>query len=172
MPDTTLKEAIKEAYASATGIIYHTFEIRHPNFTEPLRVVRDHTPLIARLELTAPENAGSDVYFAAYKFDFVKPEVSAQGVPQIQITIDNVSREIVANINAAMSSQELLKGTYREYLDSDLTGPQNDPPIHVDILSISANVFTVTAVAGFINLMNKKFPTQEYSTRRFPGLIQ
>lgn len=171
MPDTTLKAAIKEAYASATGIIYHTLEFRHPSFTEAIRVVRDHDDLTATLEATAPWNAGESVLFVGYSFDFVKPEVSPQGVPQIQITIDNVSRDIVANIELALTTTDLLRCTYREYLDSDLSGPQNDPPIHLDIITISATVFKVTATAGLVNLMNKKFPTQEYNTKRFPGLI-
>jgi hypothetical protein len=63
MPDTTLSAAIKEAYASATAIVYHTLEFRHPAFTEPIRVVRDHNDLLATLEATAPENPGEEVRF-------------------------------------------------------------------------------------------------------------
>jgi hypothetical protein len=61
--------------------------------------------------------------------------------------------------------------TYREYIDSDLTEPQNDPPIHADIISITATVATVTAVVGFPNLTNRKFPTLAYTAEQFPGLI-
>jgi len=170
MPDTTLSAAIKEAYASATGIIYHTLELRHPDFDTPIRVVRDHQDLTATLEDTAPSDPGAQVTFVGFAFDFSKPEVSPTGVPQLTITMDNVSRDIVANIELAMGSTELVKVTYREYLDSDLTGPQNDPPIHMDIISISATVFQVTATAGFPNLMNRKFPTLSYSPEEFPGV--
>lgn len=171
MPDATLSAAIKEAYALATGIIYHTLEFRHPSFTTPIRVVRGFEDITAGLEATAPLNAGQMVDFAAMAFELTKPEVSPSGVPQITITIDNVSREIISNIELSMGSTDLVQVTYREYLDSDMTAPQNDPPMSLDIMTISATPFQVSCTAGFPNLMNKKFPTQEYSAEVFPGLI-
>ena len=79
MSDDTLSQAIKEAYASAPAnvIIYHTMELWHPAFTDPIRVVRDYDDLTATLESTAPRNAGESVTFIAFNFDFTKPEVSA-----------------------------------------------------------------------------------------------
>jgi hypothetical protein len=172
MTDTTLSQAIKEAYASAPAnvIIYHTIELRHPAFTTPIRVVRDNAELTATLEVTAPVNPGESVAFQAFHFDFTKPEVSSVGVPTIDITIDNVDRAIVANIEAAISSTDMVQVTYREYLSTDLTQPQNVPPLSMTIMSVTADVFKVTCTAGFPDLMNKRFPTQEYSTEVFPGL--
>lgn len=173
MTDSTLKAAIKEAYASAPSntIIYHTLELRHPAFTSPIRVVRDYTDLTATLEATAPSNPGAQVTFVAFNFDFTKPEVSTTGVPQISIEIDNVDRSIVANVEAALTTMDLVQATYREYISTDLTGPQNDPPIHMTIMSITADVFRVKAVAGFPDLINRRFPTMEYDSETFPGLL-
>jgi hypothetical protein len=173
MTDSTLKAAIKEAYASApsNAIIYHTLELRHPAFTSPIRVVRDYTDLTATLEATAPSNPGAQVTFVAFNFDFTKPEVSTTGVPQISIEIDNVDRSIVANVEAALTTMDLVQATYREYISTDLTGPQNDPPIHMTIMSITADVFRVKAVAGFPDLINRRFPTTEYDSETFPGLL-
>lgn len=173
MTDTTLTQAIKEAYASAPAstIIYHTLELWHPSFTTPIRVVRDFADLTATLEATAPRNPGAAVTFVAFNFDFTKPEVSAGGVPQITITMDNADRSIVANIEAALSSTGMVSVIYREYISTDLSAPQNNPPISMTILSVTADVFKVTATAGFLNLANKRFPTQEYSAEVFPGLV-
>ena len=172
MTDTTLSHAIREAYAAAPSniVIYHTLELRHPAFTTPIRVVRDWADLTATLEATAPVDAGTAVTFTRFVFDFTKPEVSAVGVPQITITMDNVDRSIVANIEAAMTTTDLVQVTYREYLSSDLSGPQNNPPLSMTIMSVTADVFKVTATAGFPNLMNRRFPSTEYSTEIFPGL--
>lgn len=174
MPDSTLSQALKEAYAAAPAnmVIYHTLELRHPAFSTPIRVVRDFANLTATLEATAPANPGAAVLFVAFAFEFTKPEVSATGVPQITITLDNVDRAIVANIEAAMGSTDLVQVTYREYLSTDLSAPQNNPPLSMTIMSVTADVFKVSAVAGFPDLMNRRFPSTEYSPEVFPGLAQ
>lgn len=174
MPDSTLSQALKEAYASAPSgqIIYITLELRHSLLTEPIRVVCDKTDLEAYLEPDAPLNPGEEVFFRRYAFDLQRPEVSPSGIPTAQLTIDNVSREITAAIETVLSSSEPIKATFREYLSTDLSGPQNDPPMHMDVLEIKADVFRVTATIGFQNLMNKKFPTVSYTSDVFPSLAQ
>ena len=174
MPDITLSEAIKEAYASAPSadVIYHTLEIRHVSFATPIRVVRDKVNLSATLESTAPADPSTEVTFIGYSFDFIPPEVATSGTPQLVIEIDNVSREILANIELAMSTSDLLEVTYRAFLSSDLGGPQNDPPLSLTIFSIHATPMLIRAVAGFSDINNKKFPSEEYTAEEFPGLVQ
>jgi hypothetical protein len=172
MPDSTLSQAIKEAYASAPAnvVIYHTLELNHPSFTQPIRVVRDFNDLHARLENTAPQNPGALVDFVAFNFDFTKPEVSSVGVPQITITMDNVDRSITASIESALATTDMVTVIYREFISTNLNVPQNNPPLSMTILNVVADVFKVTATAGFPNLMNFRFPTAEYSTDVFTGL--
>lgn len=172
MTDTTLTEALKEAYASAPSniIIHPTLELYHSAFTSPIRVVRDYNDLTATLEPTAPRDPGTTVTFVGFNFDFTKPEVGSNNVPQITITMDNVDRVILANIEATMGTFEQIKVIYREYLNTDTTIPQNNPPLEMTIISISADLFKITATAGFPNLMNKKFPIVEYTTEVFTGL--
>lgn len=173
MPDSTLTQAIKEAYAAAPSnvIIYHTIELWHPAFSAPIRVVRDYTDLTATLEASAPRNASTAVTFVAFNFEFTKPEVSSTGLPEVTLTMDNVDRAIVANIEAALSTTDLVTVIYREFISSDLTAPQNNPPLSLIITSVVADLYKVTAVASFPNLMNKRFPTLEYSAETFVGLL-
>lgn len=167
MPDVTLSEAIKEAYASSPAdvVIYHTLEINHPAFSEPIYVVRDYQDLNANLE------DGTPVTFLRFAFNLVKPEVSATGVPQCTVEIDNVSRDILENVQLAMGSTALITMTYREYISTDLSGPQNDPPMTMVLSNIQADVFKVRATASFGDLNNKRFPNEEYTAERFPGLV-
>jgi hypothetical protein len=172
--DSTLSAAIKEAYASAPSdsIIYHTLEIWHPNFTVPIRVVRDHTDLEARIEAGAPRDAGTMQTFIRFAFDIVPPDATFSAVPQCTIEMDNVSREILAQIEASLGSLDPITVTYRAYLSSNLaTGPENDPPITLTVLSISATVFRIRATCGFGDLANKRFPSKDYTATVFPGLI-
>lgn len=173
MPDSTLTQAIKEAYAAAPAnvVIYHTMELWHSAFTSPIRVVRDYIDLVATLESTAPRNPSTAVTFVAFNFDFTRPEVSPSGVPQVTITLDNVDRSIVANIEAALGTTELVTLIYREFISTDLSAPQNNPPLAMTIMSVKADVFKVTATAGFPDLVNKRFPTKEYDSETFVGLL-
>lgn len=167
MPDNTLSQALKEAYAAAPAdvVVYHTLEIDHPAFNQPIYVVRDWEDLNAQLE------TGQPVTFLRFAFNLVKPEVSATGVPQCTVEIDNVSRDILANVQLAMQSTDMITMTYREYLSTDLSGPQNDPPMTMVLSGISADVFKIRATATFGDLSNRRFPNEEYTAERFPGLV-
>lgn len=172
MPDFTLSDALEEAYASAPSseVVLHTLEIRHPDFTQPIRVVRDHQDFDAYLEADAPENPGEEVTFIAMAFDFTLPEVTKSTSPEIEIGLDNVSGEISAYLDIAANSPDLIEVTYRPYLASDPSGPSMNPPLTLTIRSVTADIFRVKAVAGFADLANKKFPSQTYDTERFAGL--
>lgn len=178
MPDTTLSAAIKEAYASAPSddVILHTLEFRHPAFVDELgnptaiRVVRDHVPMVATLEASAPLDPGMAVMFLGYSFEFVLPTVEPSASPEMVITIDNVSAEIENNLSLSVASPYMIEVTYRAYLASDLSGPQNDPPMTLTVQRINANDFRVTGRASFGDLANRQFPNDDYTVERFPGL--
>ena len=180
MPDAALSEALREAYASAPSnvVILHTLEIRHPDFkddadnTTAIRVVRDQQDLLARLEASAPINAGQQVRFVAMGFELDLPPVDTMPVPEITVTLDNVSREIVRHLDAAAESQAVIEITYRPYLSNDLEGPQMDPPITLVLTEVEADVQRVTARARMMDIGNKAFPSRSYTAREFPGLTR
>lgn len=172
MPDSTLDQAIKEAYASApsNAVIYHTLEIRHSALATPIRVVRDFVDLDATLEATAPADPSTEVTFLGYAFEVVPPAVDSGGTPQLIIEIDNVSRDILAAIETAMATPALMNVIYRAFLSTDLSGPQNDPPMDLTIFEINATPMRIRAVAGFPDIINKRFPANDYTAETFPGL--
>ena len=172
MPDFTLSDALVEAYASAPAaeVILHTLEIRHPSFTTPIRVVRDHADFSAHLEADAPADPGALVTFVAMAFDFRLPDIEKSKSPEIDISIDNVSAELTGYMDMASQSAELIEVTYRPYLASDPSGPTMNPPITLVVRAVSVTIFRVTATAGFGDFANRKFPNQVYDTTRFPGL--
>lgn len=174
MPDPSLSAAIREAYASApTGtVIHHTLEFWHPAFTSPIRVVRDFEPLDARIEAGAARDAGQIVTFVPYAFDVVPPDQTSAALPQCTIEIDNVSREIVGALGAAVRAGGPIEVIYRPYLsDTADEGPDTDPPLILTLISVSADAHRIRAVAGFPDLRNRLFPFLDYSLERFPGLV-
>jgi len=174
MSDPTLTAAIEEAFAVAPSnvVVYHTLEINHVSFATPIRVVRDWNNLTATLEATAPHDPGAAVLFAAYPFNIVPPEVTSTAVPQCTIEIDNVTREILAQIDAAIATPDLLTVIYRMFISTDLSGPQNNPPMALTANAITADVFRIRMTAGFGDYANRRWPKEDYTSTRFPGLIQ
>lgn len=170
----SLQIALKEAYASVPSdeVILHTLEIRHPNFTTPLRVVKDWQDLTAKLEVDAPVNAGEYVTFLGLAFEFVPPSSTTQASPEVQITLDNVSREIGLALESAIESMQKISLTYRPYLLSDLSMPQMSPPLNMTVMSGSINMLRATLRAGFSDFANMRFPSQVYTAARFPGLVR
>ena len=158
MTDNTLSEALKEAYASTPSniTILHTLELRHPAFKDEkgnstaIRVVRDNVNHTCRLEDNAPLDGGKEVEFVALAFDLELPPVENIPVPEISLSLDNVS--------------------YRPYLSNDLSCPQMDPPITLVITEITADISKISATARMMDIGNKSFPAENYTVKKYPGL--
>lgn len=171
MPSSNLSQAWKEAAASAPAgeIIYHTLEFRHASFTAPIRVVQDYQDLIAKLEADAPNDPSAYVTFISFNFNIELPETRIGSGAEILIAIDNVTKEIEENLQAAANSVYPVQVTYRSYLKSDLTTPANLPPLTMTLKSATAGN-KVEARASFGDPANLKFPTLNYTGKQFPGL--
>lgn len=180
MPNDALKAALKEAYASAPAddVIIDTLELRHPTFLDDngdpmgIYVVRDHVNITARLEDSAPLNAGQLVEFESVGFDVDQPTVDTAAVPEITVIIDNVSRELMPYLDKAATGRDKIEVTYRPYLDSDLESPQMDPPITLTLSEVKAGVSRVTARARLLDVGNKAFPGETYMASVFRGLVE
>jgi len=159
-------------------VILHTLELRHPSFvdddgnTTAIRVVRDHADLTARLESGAPLDGGATVTFVALAFDLSLPPIDTAPVPEITVTLDNVSREIIRHLDAAVATQDKIEITYRPFLSTDKEGPQMDPPITLVLTEVEANALQVTGRARMLDVGNKAFPSETYTAKRFPGLAR
>jgi hypothetical protein len=174
-----MSKALAEAYAVAPtdSLIYDTLELRHPNFRDAtgaviaVRIVRDTQDLTATLEATAPMNPGETVTFTALMFDLVLPEESDNGVAtDLTLRVDNVGKVITRHIDAAVLSTEPVEATYRPYERSDLTGPHLDPVLTMFIKSIKVNLQWIEATASFGNILNRRFPAQDFLPDHFKTL--
>lgn len=174
MPDPTLSAAIAEAYASAPvgQVIWHTLEIHHPSFSQPIRVVCDETALDARIEAGAARDAGAVVTFVAYPFEIVLPDQSTTASPVCTLEIDNVSREIGVQLDAAILAGGAVEVIYRQYLSGyQLVGPENQPPLTMELKSVQMRRKRIRATIGFEDLLTRAYPRQTYDVETFPGLV-
>ena len=125
MTDNTLSEALKEAYASTPSniTILHTLELRHPapafkdekGNSTAIRVVRDNVNHICKLEDNAPLDGGKEVEFVALAFDLELPPVENIPVPEISLSLDNVSTEIMRYLDQAIETQDMIEMTANHF---------------------------------------------------------
>lgn len=173
-------EALAAAYATAPEdeVALDTIELLHPSFRDDngdptgVRLVNDHSNLVATLEAGAPLNAGETVTFYRCYFSFrLPPETESASLPEVELQVNNVSRLLVPYLELARTSRAPVTLVYRPYLVSDLTGPHINPPLQLTLKSIGGDMNNLTARAGYTDLSNRRFPASEYTARKFPGLV-
>ena len=166
MPNTSLEDAIKEAYAScpSSKVIYDTLEIRQTGVQSPIYIVR------ARQSVTALDENGNTLVFQPVGFQFTLPPQNDEGFRSLNIAIDNIGRAVSDFVNAAKSEEVPVEVIYRPYLSDDLTRPQMNPPLVLYLKDIQINIHQVTGRATFMDVVNKKFPSELYTRSRFPAL--
>ncbi len=183
-------EALQEAYASApiNEVILHTLELRNTSFVDDednpiaIRVVMaygEETVIggeeidgyYLTLEDDAPAEAGAEVFFTGCMFGLSLPEQSQNGLPSIEITLDNVSQQISKHLEGAVGVVAPIYITYREYLLTNKTAPA----FIINGLSmkrVKINGSKAVGTAQFNDLMNKSFPKKLYRPSEFRGLAQ
>lgn len=181
MPDPDIEAALKEAYASAPTaddeIVVHTIEIRHPIFIDDdgrptsIFLVHDHQNFTAALEADAPVKAGETVEFISLAFSFALAPVETSPTPQIAIEIDNVGRDVIDQLDAAVIDGRKVEICYRPYLAGDRTKPQMRVPPVYTLADVKAGVFRITARANTGADLGVAFPRELYKPDKFPGLI-
>ena len=180
MPDPAMSEALAEAAALAPAdeVFHDTLEFRHPSFVDEagnpdsLRIVADTEDLVAPLEAAAPIRGGQTVLFRALAFSFHLPAIEPGTTPEIEITVDGVSREMMTYFDLASASGQVLTVAYRLYLGSAVAdGPQRDPVDVFEVSEIDVGVTSVTLKARTRIDLRGAFPVRLYTAAEFPGLI-
>ena len=124
------------------------------------------------MEASAPADPGDLVTFIGCPIEVTLPEHSTSGVPEAELSVDNVSRLLMPQIRRANETTEPIMATYREYLLSRRTiGPE----LVVDGFAVRrarATLMRVSASLGFFDLLNARWPTEIYTTEDYRGLGQ
>lgn len=162
----TLSEALKEAYASAPSnvVILECIQIAHVSLMEVISLVKNNEDLDLTLE------DSSVVTFEGAAFQLSLPAKADSALQQLSIKIDNIDQRVSDFINDAKNFTTPVEITYRVYLSTDLTTPQNSPPLILYLSDVKVTQFDVTGTANFADLINKKFPSEFYTAARFPSL--
>ena len=172
----TFNEAWEEAQASCPPSVrqYDTLEIYHPSFEGiPARVVANVADdMEFTLEPDAEFDGSASVSFQACPLSFGWPEVKQAQPPQAKVSIDNVNRELVPKIRAALGIRAYISVIYRQYLSSDLTEPAYGP-VKFLLKDVQMQSTKLTGNVIVAMLSNRRIPKQNknYDYNQFPSLI-
>jgi len=161
-----ISDELKQIYTnhSDTRMFYDAIELTHVNFSPTSKyLIRANEDMTLNVDSTP-------TLFQAFPFNIVMPE---QGSDQqdIAIVLDNVSQEIIAEIESASSNPETpIKLTYRIYIDDDLD--TQITPIILYLTNIVVDNYVISATATRSDLYNRRFPFGNTAIfdRRFIGL--
>lgn len=158
---------LKRIYAGSdqAQTYVETLAFSHPAFLKSHFVTNDVVGWTFELE------DGSTQDFDPVPFELVLPTHDDQGRQDLQVSICNVGREMMEELErASVAARDPVSCTYRVFLDIPNTVPQNDPVTRLTILQVDVTFQTITAVAGRSDVLNRSFPSDIYRIDNFPGL--
>lgn len=160
------EDAIKEAFALAPAdkVILDTLEIRQGTVQPPVYLVR------ASREIYAKDENGETHLFIPVGFQLTLPAQNTEGFRALDLSIDNVGRSIMDFIETAKQYREPVEVLYRPYLSDDLNTPQMNPPLLLYLKDIQITPSQIVGKASFMELVNRRFPSELYTRLRFPAL--
>lgn len=162
----SLTAAIKEAYAVAPAakVILNTLEISQEGVQDTIYLVQ------SAHGFHAIDEDDNQVYFEPSGFQFSLPPSNEEGFKSLNIAIDNVGRRVSDFIATSLTQPVPVVLKYRPYLSDDPTAPQMVPPLTLFLKDVQITDQRVSGKATFIDIVNKKFPSERYTRERFPGL--
>ena len=162
-----LHPALIEAYATAPASVshVHTLELRHISMSEPLYLVQGYFHKEIK---TDP--AGDFIKFRACAFNFTLPATDDGGLQELTLTMDNANNRVSDFCESAMLFPAPVEIYYRPYLSTDLSTPLMEPPLRLFLKEVQVSESQVSGRAVPADFLNLKFPTELYSTPRFPAI--
>lgn len=178
--------AIVQSYAYATDDVeIATIEARHPDITDPvtgalgaLRLASvfaspaeiEGAPYFeAKLEATAPLDAGAVVPFNRAPLDIVRPEKTGAGVPQIRLRFSNIDAHIGKTLIAASKTLTPVALTFRCFTMATRLGGHPEVIDGFELVNPILTGALVEITARAPDVINIPFHGQYYD-QRFPLL--
>ena len=161
--------AIKEAYNVSSDVILSTLELYHSSWSNPEYVVNDTEDLSGYIESSSSRNPNTLQTFLKCAFAIKLPD-SSEGLPEMEITIDNVSAELMPQVLLALGNRSPVHIVYREYLKEDATSGPHYILKGLYLNSIICTDSTLTGTAVFGDYSNRMFPNKVFTASEYPGL--
>lgn len=172
------------AYAPAESYSISCLELIHPQFVDEddnqdsIRVTLDTRSWDLEHEATAPLFAGQVKTYEPLALRVTLPEQSETTMGTLNLSLDNVPRTIWPKLQRAARVRASAMVIFREWvaernLETGALSVSGPPDMIVDQLTmkvVRATQVQLSATAGFVDLLNKRFPRRIFDRTDFPGL--
>jgi hypothetical protein len=165
-----MSEELREAIATAPVSLrlLESIELAPPGTGQVLRLVRDQSALSAKLEDTAPRDAGQWVTFDPLAWKAELPAKNDLGRQELRLQLDNVSLQLLDVIMSVDQAAGPWDVVYRLYVSSDLSQPGRRHCM--ELAGIQITDTQVTGTCLYADHLNASFPRLSYTTDLWPGL--
>ncbi len=144
-----------------------TLEFRHPSTENGCkRYVKDG------IDLQAPIEDGSQVWFSAGIFEFQLPDKNTDGQQVLKVVAPNTDLELTRALQKADQYLPITPVTciYREYdIYSDGSAVMRNKAIRLTVSASSISIMTVSLNATWKDLTNRRFCRRIYRPDTHPG---
>jgi hypothetical protein len=107
------------------------------------------------------------IEYLPYPFSLVLPEDFGDKLPQVRISIDNISLEIVdfirSEINPPKIKVELITSAYPDIVEKSLD--------FLQLRDVTYDAMAITGTLEVINVLSARFPAEDYDPTRYPALF-
>lgn len=153
-------------YAQSTDEAFITLiTIEHETFTEPVRVADDPFELLPLAGVRGVVSRGNEFMYMPFTVEL--PAQDDTGIARARISIDNISREIVAAVRTATSA---LTISMEVVLASDVDTPE----VSIQDFRLERVTYDALHVSGDISVEYfdlEPFPARRFTPADFPGLF-
>lgn len=120
-------------------------------------------------DVTVTLETDETVTFLGAGIDISLPAADTSGQQTLAFSIDNVTGEAQAQIDAALELDQRVTIIYRPYLASDLSAP-SEPPIRMTLVGGGFEGGHLELQAAYYDLLNTAWPRELYTAEFAPGL--
>lgn len=150
------QKLIEAALSPNTGeVALFLLTFNHPTFETPIYLVNNVEKIYSR-----------GLTFEPFPLDLVLPPDDGDTLPQVQITCQNASLELIdeiRNVPGPMSVKiELILASSPDYIEASIE--------NMRVISIQYDKTTIQMTCTVDDLLNTAFPKYKYLPSNFPGL--
>ena len=111
--------------------------------------------------------AVTPVLWIAAPFHITLPQDRDDELPHVQLTIDNITPDIIAAIRSLTSAPTITMDVVLARTPATIEAG----PFEMTLRGVSYDAFTITGQLGFEDILNEPFPALAFTPRLFPGIF-